>query len=68
MSIFGLAGDSAMKAYANAAAIQYYERLLPLLSEAEQVEVLLRLGKVQELIGRVERSRTPLPPCLADFG
>lgn len=45
------AGDAAQAAYANAAAIDYYRRLLPLLDEAEQSPALLRLGQVLELVG-----------------
>ena len=45
------AGDAARAAYANNSAIDYYRRLLPLLQGAEQVEVLLSLGYVQELVG-----------------
>ncbi len=46
------AGKAAQSAYANAAAIDYYERLAPLLSDAERVDVLLELGRVLELVGR----------------
>jgi adenylate cyclase len=45
------AGEAAQAAFANAAAISYYQRVLPLLSEAEQVPVLLKLGQVLELVG-----------------
>ena len=45
------AGDSARAAFANQAAIDYYRRLLPLLSSAEQIVVLLKLGQVLELVG-----------------
>lgn len=46
------AGESAQAKYANQAAIEYYERLLPLLSPHEQVEILRKLGQVLELMGR----------------
>jgi class 3 adenylate cyclase/tetratricopeptide (TPR) repeat protein len=52
------AGDAAQAAYANAAAIDYYERLAPLVSEGERAGVLLELGKVLELVGQWERART----------
>jgi tetratricopeptide (TPR) repeat protein len=45
------AGDTAQAAYANAPAIDYYRRLLPLLSGDERVEILLKLGEVLELVG-----------------
>jgi len=46
-----LAGEAAQARYANASAIRYYEDLLPLLPPDEQVPVLLRLGRVYELVG-----------------
>jgi predicted ATPase len=45
------AGEAAQGQYANAAAISYFERLLPLALENEKVEILLKLGKVRELAG-----------------
>ncbi len=51
------AGEAAQSAYANTAAIDYFERLAPLLPESERVDVLLRLGKVLELVGSWERAR-----------
>ena len=45
------AGAAAQAEYANAAAIDYYGRLVPLLSDAERGAVLLALGKVLELSG-----------------
>ncbi len=46
------AGEAAQAAYANAAGISYYQRVLPLLSAAEQVPVMRRLGQVLELTGK----------------
>jgi adenylate cyclase len=46
------AGEAAQAAYANEAAISYYQRLLPLLSTEEQVPVMLKLGEVLQLVGR----------------
>ncbi|HEX8917555.1 MAG TPA: tetratricopeptide repeat protein, partial [Chloroflexota bacterium] len=45
------AGEAAQGSYANEAAVDYYRRLLPLLSDPERVSVLLRLGQVLELVG-----------------
>jgi adenylate cyclase len=45
------AGESAQANYANAAALSYYERLLPLLSDTDRPPVLLQVGKVFELVG-----------------
>jgi adenylate cyclase len=46
-----LAGRTAQAAYANAAAIRYYEAALPLLEDAAtKAEILLRLGEVLELV------------------
>jgi predicted ATPase/class 3 adenylate cyclase len=46
------AGEAAQRNYANAAAIDYYQRALPLLTEAGRIPVLLKLGKVLELVGK----------------
>jgi predicted ATPase/class 3 adenylate cyclase len=51
------AGQAAQAAYANAAAIDYYERLAPLLEGTERVDALLELGRVLELIGQWDRAR-----------
>jgi class 3 adenylate cyclase/tetratricopeptide (TPR) repeat protein len=51
------AGEAAQAAYANDAAIDYFERLVHLLDGAERVEVLLKLGQVHELVGSWERAR-----------
>ena len=49
---FRAAADAAKAAFANEAAISYYERLLPLQPEAETGEVLAELGAVWRLTGR----------------
>jgi adenylate cyclase len=46
------AGELAQQRYANAAAIDYFKRVLPLLPEGDQAPVMLKLGKVLELVGR----------------
>jgi predicted ATPase/class 3 adenylate cyclase len=45
-------GEAAQRNYANAAAIDYYQRVLPLLQAKDQIPILLKLGKVLELLGR----------------
>lgn len=45
------AGEAAQARYANAAAISYFQRCLPLLDPAEQIPVRLKLGRVLELVG-----------------
>ena len=50
------AGDAAQAAYANASAIEYFERLLPLEEGKPRVDVLLKLGKVLELTGNWKRA------------
>jgi adenylate cyclase len=50
---FRRAGDAAQVAYANDVALDYYGRLLPLLTEAgEQIELYLKRGAVLELTGK----------------
>ncbi|HYY78267.1 MAG TPA: tetratricopeptide repeat protein, partial [Actinomycetes bacterium] len=46
------AGDTAKAAFANEAAVEYYECLLPLLPEDATSEVLVELGGVWQLTGR----------------
>ncbi len=46
------AGEAAQARYANAAAINYFQRCLPLLGPAEQIPVRLKLGRVLELVGK----------------
>jgi predicted ATPase/class 3 adenylate cyclase len=50
------AGEAAKADYANAAAIEYYEKVLPLLPDDVQVEVLRKLGDVLELTGEWDRA------------
>jgi class 3 adenylate cyclase/tetratricopeptide (TPR) repeat protein len=45
------AAETAQAAYANDAAIDYYQRLLPLLNEAAQIDVMLKLGEVWQVTG-----------------
>lgn len=52
-----LAAQAAVKDYANDAAVDYYNRLLPLLAYEEQAEVRMQLGKVYERIGRWEEAK-----------
>jgi class 3 adenylate cyclase/predicted ATPase len=49
---FRAAGDAAKAAFANEAAVGYYERLLPLQPEEQTGEVLVELGGVWHLTGR----------------
>ena len=53
-----LAEESARRRYANKAAIDYGERLTSLVTGTELGEVVLRLGKVYELIGDWVRAQT----------
>jgi class 3 adenylate cyclase/tetratricopeptide (TPR) repeat protein len=50
------AGQAAQAAYANRAAIEYYERLAEVVEEGERATTLLRLGEVLELVGEWERA------------
>ena len=61
---FRAAGDAAKTAFANEAAVEHYRRLLPLLPEAETGEVLIELGGVWRLTGRVGRGRAGLPEAM----
>ncbi|MCL4302757.1 MAG: tetratricopeptide repeat protein [Anaerolineae bacterium] len=46
------AGEAAQANYANEVAISYYQRVLPLLAEQEQVTVMLKLSEVLQLVGQ----------------
>ncbi|MBN2149404.1 MAG: tetratricopeptide repeat protein [Anaerolineales bacterium] len=48
---FRKAGQAAQSAYANQAAIEYYQRLLPIVSGIDQIENMLLLGEVWQLTG-----------------
>jgi len=50
------AGAAAQARYANADAINYFERVMPLLEPAQRVPALLKLGKVRELIGEWKKA------------
>ncbi|MBN1314485.1 MAG: tetratricopeptide repeat protein [Anaerolineales bacterium] len=50
------AGDAAQALYANDAAIDYYQRLIPLVSGHQKIEVMLKLGQVWQLTGRWDQA------------
>ncbi len=50
------AGIAAQRAYANEAAIDYFQRLLPLLPQDEQPEIMLRMGQIWQLTGDWEKA------------
>ncbi|MFQ5616657.1 MAG: AAA family ATPase, partial [Anaerolineales bacterium] len=53
---FYKAGVAAQNAYANEAAIEYYQHLLHLFREEERIDVMLRLGQVWQITGRWSES------------
>jgi class 3 adenylate cyclase/tetratricopeptide (TPR) repeat protein len=50
------AGEAAQAAYANTAAVDYFERLVPLVERGARIDALLKLGKVLELVGNWKRA------------
>jgi adenylate cyclase len=66
------AGEGAQAAYANAAAVSYFKRVLALLPEEQQVAVMLKLGQVYELVGdwqaagEIDRQAEELAASLKD--
>lgn len=52
----GKAAEQAQAAYANAAAVVYLERLVPLVEGTERIDALLRLSKVLQLTGDVAKA------------
>ncbi|MEW5957753.1 MAG: tetratricopeptide repeat protein [Chloroflexota bacterium] len=59
------AGEVAQEEYNNEAAIDYYQRVLPLLLLEEQVPVLLKLGRVLQLKGRWDEAQDKFKQALA---
>jgi len=53
---FRRAGKAAQEAYANQAAVEYYQRLLPLLMVEEKSQVMLELGQVWRLTGQWDQA------------
>ena len=60
-----LAGEAAQAKYANHAATDYLERLVPLLEEPDRPDVLLRLGNVLGLVAEWERAQATYEEALA---
>ena len=50
------AGEAAQRSYSNEAAIDYFERLTPLVEESARVDTLLKLGQVLEVVGQWPRA------------
>ena len=60
------AGEAAQAAYANEAALDYYERFLLLVSApAEQIDLYLKCGTVLKLAGRLDEAETAEHSALA---
>ena len=60
------AGESAQAAFANDAALDYYERLLPLLTAPnEQIDLHLKWGTVLERVGQWDKAATHYREALA---
>ena len=59
------AARRAQRVYANTAAIEYYTRVLPLLSDEELPQILLDLGRVYELVGRWQEARASYEQALS---
>ena len=51
------AGEFAQRSYANQAAIDYFRKVAPLLPAAEQIEIKLKLGEVEKLVGNWDEAR-----------
>ncbi|MFN8482379.1 MAG: tetratricopeptide repeat protein [Anaerolineae bacterium] len=60
------AGVAAQAVYANASAIDYYTRALPLLSPDDHPGALLRLGQVLDVVGDWERAEHDYRAALAE--
>jgi adenylate cyclase len=66
---FQLAGDHAKRMFLNEAALDYYQRLLPLLDQQETIsDVLFRLGEVSQHIGRWDEAQSRYREALERAG
>ena len=61
-----MAGEAARKAYANAGAIYYFEKALPLLTDRPRIDIRLKLGKVLELTGAWDEAESQAQAALAE--
>jgi predicted ATPase len=59
------AGEFAQKTYANQAALDYFQKVLPLSIAGEQVEILLQIGEVEKLIGNWDEARKHFQEALS---
>jgi len=62
---FRKAGDAAKAAYANQAAIEYYQRLLPLVDDQERLDILMQLGSIYQLTGDWKQAEAVAEEALA---
>jgi adenylate cyclase len=60
-----LAGDKAKSNFAIAAALNYFHRLLPLLNNTEQAEILREIGELLQMLGRWGEAETAFRTALA---
>ena len=60
-----LAGEKAQANYANRTAIDYYQRVLPLLDDQKTIEVRRNLGKVLQTMGRWDEAQQAYKDALA---
>jgi adenylate cyclase len=59
------AGESAQDSYANQAAIDYFRKVLPLLELEEQIDIMLKLGNVERLVGHWDEAEGQYQSALA---
>jgi adenylate cyclase len=59
------AGEFAQRSYANQAAIDYFQKVLPLVDAGAQVEILLQVGEVEKVVGDWEEARIHFQEALS---
>ena len=59
------AGEVAQHTYANDAAIHYFRTVLPLVQPDEQVDILLKVGEVEKLVGQWDDAQALFEEALA---
>ena len=65
VEFLGRAADAARDAYANSAAIDYYERLVPLLDGADRIRHMIDLAQVHHVVGDIPRAESLLTEARA---
>jgi tetratricopeptide (TPR) repeat protein len=59
------AGEVAQRTYANEAAVEYFRKVMPLLETSEQIQIMLKVGEVERLVGQWDEAVNMFQEALA---